>query len=312
MVLQIIIVLVIIVLGLYVIGVGTDFLSDISASFAEKAKKQAEVQGEGTTVTEVFAKANLAKDTGTRVCDLEIIFVGDLVDFETGLFLIGQGGISGFLGFERFIYFGEPFDPILASNIPGDRDIFEYTWFCDTPVSTTATTTSATTVGTSGSTTSEPVPLVGEGSTGGGEICRTGARGIQICETLSIFQLLSWNLIKNTGAGIEQLQLSLLEQKSDEEIVRVNFIGPSKTRQNFNLYAPDFADLGIEENPFTKSFQLGTDENFPVSYRIKLNLDDVTEDDYRIEFWYDTFPANNEPVGTHFFKDLCRPGSSNC
>jgi len=24
--------------------------------------------------------------------------------------------------------------------------------------------------------------------------------------------------------------------------------------------------LGIEESPFTKSFQLGTDENFPVSY----------------------------------------------
>lgn len=313
MVVQLIVVLIIIVLGLYIVGVGSDFFSDISASFNEKVKKQAEVFGESTTVEAVFEKANLAEDTGTRICDLEIIFVGDVTDFETGVNL--QGGIESFIGFDRFIFFGQPTDfasALLSPGVPADKDIFEYTWLCDTApaVAEVSTSISAMVVTDDTTVTADPIPLVGEGSTGGSEICRTGARGIQVCESLSIFTLLSWNLGKNTQAGIDQL--SLLGQETAGEVIRVNFIGPSKTRTSFNLWTPDFPNLGIEEAPFTKSFTLGTGEEFPVAYRIKLNLDDVTEDNYKIEFWYETFPANNKPVGTHFFKDLCKPGLSTC
>jgi len=316
MVLTLVIVLVVVIFAIYIAGAGTDFLKDISASFAEKAAKQAEVKGEGTTVNEVFAKANLAKDVpGARICDLEIIFVGSVSDLATGPLAV-QGGIEGVLGLQgaRFIYFGDPPDSVFFPDIPSNKNIFEYTWMCQgtaAPITTTTTAPSTTTTTTT-TTAPAPVPIVGEGSTGGGEICRTAARGIQVCTTLSILNLLSWNLNKNNLAAlsffdtVEPLALGF-DLVGSNEVIRVNFIGQSINRPSFNLYTPDFPDEGIESSPFTKSDKLDEGANFPVTYRIPLILVDVTEDNYNIEFWYDDFSANNKAVGTHFDKAICKP-----
>jgi len=310
MVFQLIIVLVVVIFALYILSSGTDFLKDIAASFEEREKTQAEVKGEGTMVSEVFAKANLAKDVpGARICDLEIIFVGVLNDLVVGPSI--AGGLEGFLGVgeQRFIYQGETLDPFLP-DLPSNENIFEYSWMCQgtaAPITTTTTAPSTTTTTTT-TTAPEPVPIVGEGSTGGGEICRTAARGIQVCTTLSIFNLLSWNLAKNNEAAFEQLSLLALGVSDvSGEVVRVNFIGSSVTRPAFNLYSPDFPSLGIEESPFTKSATFDEGSNFPIQYRIKLILVDVTEDNYNIEFWFDDYLVNNKPVGTFFTKAICKP-----
>jgi len=309
MVFQIILILIVIVVGAYVLGIGTDFLDDIATNIDEKLAKQSEVPS--ATDEEIFENtANLAKDRGTRVCDLWIDYFVTMTNLNpTGI------EIANFAG-DRWLWIGEDFREFgpFSDFIAGNTAIFEYGWLCESEVTTTTTSTSTSSSTTPPSSTTTSSPLVAEGSTGQGEICRIAARGTQVCETLSFLSLLGWNLEKNTAQGIEQLSLLAFGfDESEREVIRVNFIGESKTDDRKRLYAPEVPTLGTIDKPFTDSFRLGVGEDFPIDVVVgRIYLDDVTEDNYLMEFWYDSFPVNNKNVGKHFFKDLCKPGLSDC
>jgi len=313
MVFQVILILVVVVVGAYVLGIGTDFFDDLFTSFDQKLKKQAEVPEpttlapkEGTERGSVFARANLAEDTGSRICDLEITFVGTITDIPVGTPGV-EAGIEGIIGLSRFLYHGDTF----FGDIPNDTRIFDYRWYCIGAVDD-----SGEAVGIDTNT----------------EIC--GLSGVVstffsqeeeeiICFIPTAFDIFSWNIAKNTLDGVEQLSLlSIIPEsfsdigafgftKSDNEIVAVNFIGKSKTNGKL-LYTPEESNKGDEDTPFTKSRSIGSGAQFPIDYRLTVYLVDVTEDNYTIEHWYDEFRTNNENVGNIFKKNLCKPNLKVC
>lgn len=306
MVLQLILILGIIIVGLYVFGVGTDFIDDIITSFDERIAKQGE-----TTDPTFQERVNLAKDTNTRVCDLQITFHASAYGgnqltpdpFEA----IFSDTINIYHG--DIVAFGDPFFRPLAGN----PNIFEYQWFCTGGTSSGPVTTESGTKTIIGKT------LFGETfeisvpedsiSTGGDEVCV--ARGEEIiCSQLSFLGLLSWNLGNNLRDGGEQL--SVLNPETDRETIRINFFGKSLTSGK-DLGSALQEDKGTDANPFTKSIMLPRGVDFPVDYAIVFLLKDVTEDNYVITFWDNELPQNGESPGHRFSpKDVCKPGLQRC
>lgn len=288
----------------YVFGVGTDFVDDLITSFDEKVAKQGE-----TPDPDFVERVNLAKDTGTRVCDLKITFYATAYNFNP---LQAFSELFGDIN----IFHGDIRAGVLQQSIVGNTNIFDYTWMCEGEVVVAETQVAGVTTppAPSTSTTSEPdvIPLVGEGSTGGSEICVTKARGTVVCTALSFLDLLSWNLQKNTIPVLEELSLLALGQVTDRERIQINFFGTS-INTGKELGSPSQPNKGTNSNPFTKSTTLSRGIDFPIDYAIEVTLVDVTEDDYVITFWDDEFPQNGERVGHRFSpKDLCKPGLSSC
>lgn len=314
MVFQIILILIVVVVGAYVLGIGSDFFDDLFASFDAKVKKQAEVDDpktvdplEGTDRGSIFARANLAQDTGSRICDLEITFVGSMSDIPVGTPGF-EAGIEGILGFERFLYHGGDFGGVLS-----DKRIFTYDWYCIGAVDDTG----GGEINSAGvDTNTEICGLSGVVSTNilfGGE-----PEEEIVCFDPTAFDIFRWNLAKNTLDAVEQLSLlstfaigGFGTDESDNENVAVNFFGKSKSTGKL-LYSPDDSFKGDEDSPFTKSKTIGIGAQFPVDYRVTVYLTDVTEDNYTIEHWYDTWRTNNENVGHIFKKNICKPGLSVC
>lgn len=300
MIAQAIVIILVIVMGMYIFGVGTDFLDDIVATVDEKIAKQNEVPS--PKVSEV---ANFAKETKTRVCDLGITFYGTMTNFNP------YEDPFNFLE-DRFIWHGDikpPLinfgEPIASGPLAKDTRIFQYQWYCTGPTITQAQEASA------GRTNCEDPATCKE-------ICGQvlGAFGIptgeMTCTTASTLDIIGWNLKANTNNVEDQLSLLALRlSKTDKEIVRVHFVGKSLTNSGKVLFTP--ADgKGTEGNEFTKSITLPIGAAFPYSYRIEFILKDVTEDNYNIEFWDEQYKQNNKPTGYIFEKKLCKPGLSVC
>lgn len=279
---------------MYVFGVGTDFLDDIVSSFDERLAKQNEVPS-----VKLTESGNFAKDTNTRVCDLTITFYGTMTDYNP--FSLDPIEILN-LKEQRWIWHGDIKRPIQLgfAEIPGsepiaiDQRVFDYKWGCLGADITPAQEESAGRYG-----------------------CITGINPlppfdrVEICN-LTLVDLLSWNLNKNTKEAIDELSLLALGgTTTDKEVIRVNFVGKSLTNQGKFLFTPATAK-GTEENPFTKSFTLPSGSDFPYSYRIELTLSDVTEDNYTIEFWDEDYVQNDKPTGYVFEKKLCKPGLNSC
>jgi hypothetical protein len=307
MVVQIVVILIIVVMIAYVFGVGTDFVDDLITSVDDRLAKQGE-----TPDPDFVERVNLAKDTGTRVCDLKITFFATAYNFDPTSF----DPLEGIFG-DINIFHGDikGAGDVFQRPLAGNTNIFDYQWMCEGKVVVAETqvagTTTTSTSGSTTTTTSDP-PLVGEGSTGDSEICVTKARGTVVCTALSFLDLLSWNLQKNTVAGLEQLSLLAIGQVTDRERVEVNFFGTS-INTGKALGSPSQPSKGTNSNPFTKSDNLPRGVDFPVDYVIELTLVDVTEDDYVITFWDNEFPQNGKPPGHRFSpKDLCKPGSTSC
>jgi len=315
MVFQIIALLVIIVVGAYVFGIGTDFFDDIFADIEAKAA----AQENKATDLETFENANLASQTGTRVCDLNIVFFGTIWEID-------PFGFDPFNFAEsRFVYIGDITHPFSQLQPAQDTRTLRADWLCvgekteeqkQAEASTSSTSTSMATITPSTTTTTPPTtaqPLVAAGSTGGGEICVTKARGTVVCTTLSFLDLFGWNLNKNTIDGLEELSLLAFGASlTDRETITIQFIGRSLTNQGKFLQSPEL-DKGTPGNPFTKSVTLPRGSQFPFAFQTPiLNLDDVTEDNYLIEYWIEDFRLNAKAPGTIFNIDLCKPGLTNC
>jgi len=308
MVVQLIVILIILGLGIYIISSGTDFFSDILTSAEDRIAKQNE-----TPDPDFLERVNLAKDTGTRVCDLRITFFATAYSFDPTT----PDPLEGLFG-DINIFHGEITGAgFFGGSLAGNTNIFDYQWLCEGKVVVTETQVAGTTTTTtsggfiSTTSTSDP-PLVGEGSTGDSEICVTKARGTVVCTALSFLDLLSWNLQKNTISGLEELSLLALGQVTDRELIVINFFGTS-INSGKALGSPSQPNKGTDSNPFTKSTNLSRGIDFPVDYSIEVTLEDVTEDDYVITFWDNKFPQNGERVGHKFSpKDLCKPGLTSC
>ncbi len=113
-----IVVIIGLVLVLSILGIGADFFADIQASFKEKQEQQND-----QAPAEIMNVGNFAKDTGTRVCNLRVDFVG----------LVSTTDAYGFniLGDDIFIYMGDP--GIIAEvfgQLTQDKSIINYQWFC--------------------------------------------------------------------------------------------------------------------------------------------------------------------------------------
>lgn len=109
--------LVVIIIGfvVYGLGIGKDFVTDIQASIRESQEKQKDAQDPS-----IYSTGNFAKDTGTRVCDLRIEFVGILND-------INHYGDPINLADERFIEMGSH---IKFLTFDYDDRVIVYQWFC--------------------------------------------------------------------------------------------------------------------------------------------------------------------------------------
>jgi len=306
MVLQLILILGIIVVGLYVFGIGTDFLDDIITSFDEKIAKQ------GETVDPTFTeRVNLAKDTNTRVCDLQITFHASAYGFSP----LTPDPLEGLFG-DINLFHGDiaAFGDFLFRPLAGNPNIFEYQWFCTGGTSSTSTTTESgtkTIIGKTifGETIEISVPE-DSFSTGGDEVCVVKGEEL-ICSQLSFLGLLSWNLAKNQREGLEQLSV-FGQSTTDRETIRINFFGKSLTTGK-DLGSPQQEGKGTDANPFTKSIMLPRGVDFPVDYSISFTLTDVTEDNYVITFWDNEFLQNGESPGHRFSpKDVCKPGLQRC
>ena len=283
---QLIFGIIIIVIGMYVFGVGTDFLDDIVSTVDRQLAKQNEVPS-----VSLQKSGNFAKETNTRVCDLNITFYGTMNDYD--YYSIDLVNILE----QRFIYHGDEsflggdFQPFYPA---GDRRVFDYQWYCTGPAITQEQEESA---GRGGCTTAiNPLPPF---------------ERIEVCG-LTALDLLSWNLNKNTKGGIDELSLLALGfSKTAKERIQVNFVGKSLTNSDKYLFTPANSK-GTDENPFTKSIDLPSGADFPYDYRISITLSDVTEDNYLIEFWDKDYVQNSEPVGHIFSKKLCKPGLNSC
>ncbi len=291
MIAQAVVVILVIVMGMYIFGVGTDFLDDLVSSADELLAKQNEVPS-----VPLSRSGNFAKDTGTRVCDLQVTFYGTMTDYNPFSLdpveilnlkeqrWIWHGGIRE----EQRIFFVET--GIEGRPIATDERTFTYQWYCTGPSITPAQEASAGRYG-----------------------CITGVspERIEICD-LTLLDLLSWNLNKNTKAGLEQLSLLFLGgETTDKETVRVNYVGKSLTNSDKKLFTPANAK-GTEENPFTSSIRLPAGADFPYGYRIETTLSDVTEDNYLLEFWDEDYVQNNKAVGHIFDGKICKPGLNSC
>jgi hypothetical protein len=287
MVLQAILIIAIIIIGAYIFGIGTDFFDDVLGSIDEKIAKQNEVPD-----PETFENANLAKDRGTRICDLQMTWYGAM--WETDPFGFDPIGLFE----QRYVFIGSITHPISQLQPAQDVRTFTYQWTC---------------VGETTTTTDEVIPVMST-STGGSEICRTGARGSQVCVSLSFLDLFGHNLQKNTQDGIEQLSLLALGgSETDRETIRIKFIGRSLSDNGKFLQSPDLPTLGTPNNPITKSVTLSRGDPFPRAFSIgPINLSDVTEDNYVIEYWIDEYRLNAKAPGAIFTKDLCKPGLETC
>lgn len=103
---------------LSILGIGADFFEDIQASLIEQQEQQNDQVPENIQDT-----GNFAKDTGTRVCNLRVDFVGTVTKTD----------IYGFniFGDDIFVYMGD--HGILAEALSGlrqDKNIINYQWFC--------------------------------------------------------------------------------------------------------------------------------------------------------------------------------------
>lgn len=310
MVLQLLLILGIIIVGAYIFGVGTDFLDDVFADVEAALQKQKDVPDQ-----EDSERANFAEDRNTRVCDLTLTWFATMVDFDPTVIL----DIN--LTEERFILHGAEVRNVFGEFSTFNSKTYDYSWKCDGEVILDPTDTNldptkfqpptTTTVTTS---TGEMVVMESagsEGSTGSSEVCRTGARGIIVCEPLTFFQRLAWNLSVNTQEGLDELALLAFgASETAGELIIVNFVGFSKTQgaTDKQLFSPELPGKGTFDQPFTKSKKLGEGADFPVSYTIQTTLKDVTEDDYSIFFWDDKYKQNGEPVGHMFEIAVCKPG----
>jgi hypothetical protein len=309
---QLILVIFIIVIGMYIFGIGTDFLDDIGKQADALIRKQNEVPD--ATYQD---RGNFAKNTGTRVCDLDITFHAtawnydptktlNAVEWVFGNINIFHGKITGdILPPLLVVPFTGILTPVLGitsnGHLAGNTDIFDYQWYCTGATGEVSLKESDT-----------PPSSTTGGSTGQTEICRTGARGEKVCVTASFLDLFRWNLEKNTREGIDQLALLGFQDRTDRETITVNFFGKSLTGGK-DLVSPSQANKGTNANPFTKQTQLPRDVEFPVDYQITVFLKDVTEDNYLITFWDEDYEQNGKPVGHRFtVKDICKPGLETC
>ncbi len=115
-----IVVIIGLVLVLSILGIGADFFADIQASLKEQQEQQNDQAD-----AELMDVGNFAKDTGTRVCNLRVDFLGgitktDIYGFnlfgdELFIFMGDHGGLAEFLSF---------------GGLEHDKRIINYQWFC--------------------------------------------------------------------------------------------------------------------------------------------------------------------------------------
>lgn len=326
MVFQLILIIGILIVGVYVLGIGTDFLDDVATQFEARAAKQAAVPDQEDQDRPL--NIALERGEGFRVCDLTLTFFATMTDFDaTQLIDIN-------LTEERFIWHGaqvrnifgnvglsflegtglKTLERVTSTTQPQQTstqfdDVYDYSWKCE---------------GLADFFPSDPnqdptkfLPPSDEESvsTGGDEVCVTRGDEI-ICSQLTFLNLLSWNLAKNHADAFESLSLlSFGASETDGEIIIVNFVGKSRSTGPLfgdavanDLYSPKLPGKGTFDQPFTKVKVLPKGADFPYDYRIDLTLEDVTEDDYLITFWDAKYKQNGEAVGHMFDIAVCRPG----
>ncbi len=113
-----IVVIIGLVLVLSILGIGEEFFRDIASSAQEQREQQNDQASPDLQTT-----GNFAKNTGTRVCNIRVDFVG----------LVSKVDAYGFnvLGDDIFIYMGD--HGILAETLgqlTQDKSIIKYQWFC--------------------------------------------------------------------------------------------------------------------------------------------------------------------------------------
>jgi len=113
-----IIVIIGLILVLSILGIGADFFADLQKSVKEKQEEQNDQAN--PSIQEI---GNFAKDTGTRVCNLRVDFIG----------IVSTADAYGFniIGDDIFIYMGDHGSFVeFFGQLTQDKSIINYQWFC--------------------------------------------------------------------------------------------------------------------------------------------------------------------------------------
>ena len=105
---------------------------------------------------------------------------------------------------------------------------------------------------------------------------------------------------------VSVVQNNLL-RATDNVIVRMYFTGDSMENSGKEMVASKTPDGAVDQLQFSGKIVIAEGTDYPASYNIPIYLYDVTEDNYLVEYWTDSYIMNDKNPNHHFTYRLCKP-----
>lgn len=258
------------ILTFSVLGIGGAFWDSVITTAEEKLKRQND-DNTATNDPDVSTTGTFAKDTGTRVCNLNIKFVGtvdgNLLSDDINLF---HGDYQYTVNSDVWVQLNSEIDQITGTtgNEFFNTNVVEYLWVC----------------------------------TDDNKTDLANASWIDLA-------LFNWSArIGNPAiSDLGVTKLSLEEITGGEKTVRYNFYAEKLDDRSKRLSAKTLESSTEVKTDFQARQILADGTKLPANYNVNQWLYDVTEYDYMLTFWSDEWLVNDKRVNQEFQYKICRP-----